>query len=62
MTEHLTVEDRRGQIAEILVTGIFRVLADRAARARVPDGKWTPARIEIPDNDTVGEGEAEPCH
>lgn len=60
MTEHLTAEARREQIAEILVTGIFRVLADRAARARVPDGKWKPARIEIPDDDH--EAEAEPCH
>lgn len=59
MTKHLTAEDRREQVAELLVTGIFRVLADRASRERPPGDKWQPARIELPDDP---EREAEPCH
>ena len=49
MTKHLTAEDRREQVAELLVTGIFRVLADRASRERPTSDKWQPARIELPD-------------
>lgn len=59
MTKHLTAEDRREQVAELLVTGIFRVLADRASRERPPSDNWQPARIELPDDP---EREAEPCH
>ena len=62
MTEHLSAEARRQQIAEILVTGIFRVLANRAARESEADRKWTPARIEIADDDHRHVHEAEPCH
>jgi len=59
MTKHLTAEDRREQVAELLVTGIFRALADRASRERPPSDKWRPARIELPDDP---ERETEPCH
>jgi hypothetical protein len=59
MTKHLTAEDRREQIAEILVTGIFRVLADRATHERPTSDKWQPARIELPEDP---KREAEPCH
>ncbi len=59
MTKHLTAEDRREQVAELLVTGIFRVLADRASRERPTSDKWRPTRIELPDDP---EREAEPCH
>lgn len=59
MTKHLTAEDRRQQVAELLVTGIFRVLADRASRERPTSDKWRPTRIELPDDP---EREAEPCH
>lgn len=59
MTKHLTAEDRRQQVAELLVTGIFRVLADRASRERPPSDQWQPACIELPADP---EREAEPCH
>ena len=59
MTKHLTAEDRREQVAELLVTGIFRVLADRATRERPTSDKRQPARIELPEDP---EREVEPCH
>jgi hypothetical protein len=58
MTEHLTIEERRQQVAEILVTGIFRVFADRNARTCLPDNKRRPAHISLPGNPFH---QAEPC-
>ena len=47
MTKHLSADDRREQVAEILVTGMFRVLADRASRKRPPGNTHHPDRIEV---------------
>jgi hypothetical protein len=58
MTEHLTIEERRQQVAEILVTGIFRVFADRTARKSPPHDKRKPAHISLPGNPFH---QAEPC-